>query len=67
MQGNCLLPLDLEKQTALQSVLEPLMAAGGHVYHVRLERVTPLCTPSSPVYTDTLGYPTQRHITVEGN
>lgn len=45
MQGNCLLPLDLEKQTALQSVLEPLMAAGGHVYHVRLERVMPLLTP----------------------
>eukprot|EP00884_Botryococcus_braunii_P023396 jgi/Botrbrau1/9740/Bobra.0388s0029.1 len=40
MQGICLFPMNLEKQTALLSVLEPLMARAGNVFVVRIERVT---------------------------
>eukprot|EP00884_Botryococcus_braunii_P007070 jgi/Botrbrau1/16364/Bobra.0372s0003.1 len=54
MQGNCLLPLEPEKQIALQSVLEPLMAAEGHVYIVRLERVASLW-PAPQVKQDANG------------
>jgi hypothetical protein len=39
MQGSCLMPLDPEKQTAILSVLEDLMAAAGHVFSVQFERV----------------------------
>eukprot|EP00884_Botryococcus_braunii_P023392 jgi/Botrbrau1/9737/Bobra.0388s0026.1 len=48
LQGNCLIPVDLEKQSALQSVLEHLMAAAGDVYIVRFERVSALVQPSTP-------------------
>lgn len=39
MQGLCLYPFSLEKQTALQSVLEPLMHTAGSVGIVHIERV----------------------------
>jgi hypothetical protein len=42
MQGICLYPFDLEKQTALQSVLEPLMGSAANVYVLRIEQAS-LC------------------------
>eukprot|EP00884_Botryococcus_braunii_P009805 jgi/Botrbrau1/18826/Bobra.0841s0006.1 len=40
MQGPCLFPFTLEKQTALQSVLEPLMASSADVGVLNIEQVT---------------------------
>jgi hypothetical protein len=48
MQGACLVPFNLEKQTALLSVLEPLMARAGNVFIVQVEGVKASSAPCPP-------------------
>lgn len=46
MQGPCLFPMTMEKQTALQSVLEDLLINTGFARVLHVEQVLPL--PSVP-------------------
>lgn len=39
MLGPCLFPMYMDKQTALQAILEDLLATTGHVFLIRIEQV----------------------------
>lgn len=47
MQGPCLFPFNVEKQTALQSVLEVMLARSGHLFALYVTNVgsTPYVSP----------------------